>query len=109
MAYFVLFSTSMNQALQVSFRQLVPSEGLVGLAATRYRRLGEVVRGPSQCVVCLEALEDRPYPLTRAHVRLERPGEPWTHAEARHHDPYAALDAALTSLEAQLQAVRWPN
>jgi hypothetical protein len=105
----MLSSTRMNQALQVSFRQLVPSEGLVGLAATRYRRLGQVVRGPSQCVVCLETLGGRPDALTLAHVRLERPGAPWAQAEARHHDPYTALDAALSSLEAQLQAGRWPN
>jgi ribosome-associated translation inhibitor RaiA len=99
----------MPQALQVSFRRLFPNEGLVGLAATRYRQLGAVVRGSSQCLVSLETLDRRATALTLAQVRLERDGQPSAHAQARHRDPFAALDAALTSLEAQLRGARWQH
>jgi hypothetical protein len=99
----------MTHALQVSFRRLVPNETLVGLAATRYRRLGTVVPGPSQCLVSLESFGRPARALTLAQVRLERDGQPSAHAEARHRDPVAALDAALTSLEAQLSGPRWQH
>ncbi len=95
----------MSQALQVSFRQLIPSEGLVGLAAERYRRFGSSLHGPSQCWVSLEALPSD-QAQTLAQVRIESGGTGWAHAEARHSDPYTALETALTSLEAQLRAPR---
>lgn len=99
----------MTRALQVSFRRLVPNETLVGLAAARYRRLGAVAPGPSQCLVSLESFGRRARALTHVQVRLERDGRPSAHAEAHHRDPFAALDAALTSLETQLGGTRWRN
>jgi ribosome-associated translation inhibitor RaiA len=88
----------MTQTLQVSFRRLVPSEQLVVLARDRYRRL-ELVHASEFFV----SLESHVVPrVTVAEVRLQREGAPQTSAEAAHADPYQALEAALTALEAQL-------
>src|SRR5687768_13689195 len=67
----VLKERPMTHDLQVSFRRLIPNESLVCLAATRYRRLGALVPGPSQCLVSLESFGRRARALTRAQVRLE--------------------------------------
>ena len=92
----------MTQALQVSFRELIPNEGLVGLAAARYRRFGGALPGPSQCTVSLETHGRRERRFTLAQVRLECRGAPHAQAEAAHTDPFTALEQALAALEAQL-------
>jgi hypothetical protein len=94
----------MAHALQVSFRQLIPSEGLIELAAERYRQLRRVRPDLGECCVSLEMGHGS---VAHAIVLVREEGRPGTEAKASHRDPMVALGLALESAQAQLGVRVW--
>jgi hypothetical protein len=99
----------MSYALQVHFRHVVPSEGLIALAAARYELIRRVLAEPGECTVTLER-EPEPLhrALTRALVRIYSDGQLRAQASASHRDPDIALGLALEAVQQQVGAQhRW--
>lgn len=90
---------AMTHVLQVSFRQLFPSEALVALAQERYRQIR--CARPSLCE-CVVSLEVKGGTMAHATVRIRELHRPTTEARASHRDPRVALGLALEGAEARL-------
>jgi hypothetical protein len=90
----------MTHVLQVSFRQLFPSEALVALAQERYRQLRRARPSLCECVVSLEGRKGGT--MAHATVRIRELHQPTTEARASHRDPRVALGLALEGAEARL-------
>lgn len=89
----------MSHALQVSFRRLVPNEGLVAMAAERYRQLRCLRPGLGECCV---SLEQKSGPVTHALVVVREEGRPGAEAQASHRSPEVALGLALERAQINL-------
>lgn len=99
----------MSYALQVHFRQVLPSEGLIALAAARYALIRRVLTEPGECTVSLEReAEPQRRALARAVVKIYTQGRERGEASASHRDPEVALELALDALQEQLGA-RWSD
>jgi hypothetical protein len=94
---------AMSYALQVHFRHVLPSEGLIALAAARYESIRRVLTEPAECTVTLER-ESEPRALTRAVVRVHTEGNARAEASASHRDPEIALGIALDAVQEQVGA-----
>ncbi len=93
----------MSHALQVRFRKLVPSESLISLAAERYRKIRQMLRGPGECLVSIETRDDRKRPVTEVAVVLVfEDGPVVVEASACHKSPRIALSLAFADVESQL-------
>lgn len=92
----------MAHALQVSFRRLAPSEGLVSLAALRYKQMRWALADAGECLVVLERHEQAPRPFAQAAVTIREHGRARAEAVAKHSDPQVALRIALEAVRAQL-------
>jgi hypothetical protein len=95
-----------SYALQVRFRHLAPSEGLIALAAARFKLIRSVLSGPAECTVCVES---DPAARTHALVKVHERGRVQAEARASHSDPEAALRLALEDVQAQLGAASRPG
>jgi hypothetical protein len=93
----------MSYALQVRFRHLAPSEGLIALAAARYKLIRSVLVGPGECTVSLES-DAHARPLAHAVVKIHEHGLARAEASASHRDPEVALGRALQDVQDQLGA-----
>lgn len=86
----------MASALQVNFRGVAPSEGLVEMASAHHRELIRERPTLAECLVVIEATHDGEQPVVHALVHwTSAEGDDSQHGEGKHADPRAALRRAL--------------
>jgi hypothetical protein len=86
----------MASALQVNFRGVAPSEGLVEMASAHHRELIRERPTLAECLVVIEATHEGERPVVHALVHwTSAEGDDSQHGEGKHADPRAALRRAL--------------
>ena len=93
----------MPRALQVTFRGLLPSEGLVSMTAEHHDFLHGHYPELEECVALIESCQGEGRSATRALVRMGRAGSSERErGEAEDGDPHVALRGALLAVRAKL-------
>lgn len=92
----------MSQALQVSFRRVLPSEPVVALAAQRFRHVHRARPDVRECCVVVEAMDEKRPKLVQAVVTLRGEHADLAESTGVHRDGHAALALAFASAEARL-------